>query len=101
MHDQVRLAWLQHNADRTRRVTEDYWLPRLCYPLFLSIPFFVADFPCRWWCFSIATAILVLWLWGLLRLLRQGNFHVRPASYTENLRDIIYLKKSPVPITAE
>ena len=94
MHDQVRLSWLQQNADRTRRVIEDYWLPRLCYPLFLCTPIFVTDFPYRWWCLTIAVVIASLWLWGLLRLVKRGGFRVRPTSYTDNLRDIVYLEKS-------
>jgi len=94
MHDQVRLAWLQQNADRTRRVSEDWWLPRICYPSFLAVPVFVADFPLRWACVVAATVVMVLWLWGLLRLVRAGEFFVRPRSYTENLRDIVYLTRA-------
>ena len=93
MHDQVRLAWLQQNADRTRRVWEDFWLPRICYPLFLAIPFVVADLPLRWACAGAAALIAVLWLWGLARLVRQGLFRRRPASFTDNLRDIVYLEE--------
>lgn len=91
MHDQVRLAWLQQNADRTRRVSEDYWLPRVCYPLFLSIPLFTPDFPLRWLCVCVAGIIFILWMWGILRLIQRGLFFQRPASFTDNLRDIIYL----------
>lgn len=92
MHDQVRLAWLQHNADRTRRIREDGWLPRVCYPLFLGIPAVVPGFPLRWTCAVAAAVIAVLWVWGLVRLARQGVFMRRPASFTDNLRDIVYLR---------
>ena len=93
MHDQVRLVWLQHNADRTRRVCEDRWLPRICYPGFLIVPFFVADFPLRWACATAAGIVLMLWIWGLVRLSRAGGFFARPASFTDNLRDIVYLQE--------
>lgn len=93
MHDQVRLAWLQHNADRTRRCFEDWWLPRICYPLFLGLPFITADFPMRWVCAAVASLIAVLWIWGLIRLVRLGIFRRRPRSFTDNLRDIVYLER--------
>jgi len=95
MHDQVRLAWLQFNADRTRRVGEDWWLPRICYPLFLAIPLYDAEFPFRWLCLAAAGVIAVLWVWGLVRLVRQGTFSRRPRSFTDNLRDIVYLSEKP------
>ena len=38
MHDQIRLSWLQDNADRTRRLCEDFWVVRLGYVLFLFLP---------------------------------------------------------------
>ena len=98
MHDQVRLAWLQRNADRTRRVFEDRWLPRICYPLFLVIPIIDADFPFRWVCAGAALIVAALWLWGLMRLIRLRVFYERPRSYTDNLRDIVYLQKdAPIP----
>ena len=95
MHDQVRLGWLQHNADRTRRVFEDRWLPRICYPLFLAIPVFDAQFPFRWVCTGAAAIVVVLWVWGLVRLVRRRAFFVRPRSFTDNLRDIVYLRDAP------
>ena len=94
MHDQVRLAWLQHNADRTRRVFEDGWIPRICYPLFLFIPFVDSNFPFRWVCAAAASMVCILWLWGLLRLIKAGFFREKPQSFTANLRDIVYLTKS-------
>ena len=95
MHDQVRLLWLQHNADRTRRLCEDWWLPRICYPGFLFVPFFIADFPLRWPCVTAAGVLLMCWIWGLNRLFHTGGFFVRPASFTDNLRDIVYLQQRP------
>lgn len=93
MHDQVRLAWLQRNADRTRRVSEDWWIPRLCYPLFLGLPLVSADLPCRWLCAAAGALVLVLWIWGLARLVRMRLFFTKPPSFTDNLRDIVYLEK--------
>jgi hypothetical protein len=93
MHDQIRLAWLQKNADRTRRVSEDWWLPRLCYPGFLVLPFFDASIPFRWLCAGVSVLVALLWIWGILRLVRQGCFRERPRSFTHNLRDIVYLRK--------
>lgn len=93
MHDQVRLAWLQGNADRTRRIGEDWWLPRICYPLFLGLPLVTADVPWRWASAAVAALVLVLWLWGLGRLVRRRGFRAKPLSFTENLRDIVYLER--------
>ncbi len=95
MHDQVRLAWLQFNADRTRRVVEDWWLPRICYPLFLTIPLFDERFPWRWICVAAGGVVMALWVWGLVRLVRRGIFTRRPRSFTDNLRDIVYLTQEP------
>jgi hypothetical protein len=100
MHDQVRLAWLQHNADRTRRLCEDRWLPRICYPLFLAVPLIADDLPFRWACAGTALVVAVLWLWGLVRLRRMGVFMARPRSFTANLRDIVYLERTPTPAPA-
>lgn len=96
MHDQVRLAWLQGNADRSRRLLEDTWLPRLCYPAFLVLPFISPTFPLRWWCAGVAVVVWTMWIAGLMRLVRQGRFRTRPESYTANLRDIVYLTLPPV-----
>jgi hypothetical protein len=93
MHDQVRLAWLQHNADRSRRLTEDWWFPRIAYPLFLAIPLVSNRMPLRWECAVAALSIYVLWLWGLSRLIAARGFFKRPESYTDNLRDIVYLRQ--------
>jgi len=95
MHDQVRLAWLQGNADRTRRTTEDWWLPRLGYPVFLIIPWLVESFFLRWWCAGLATIIFLLWAWGIVRLIHKGQLFNKPRSFTDNLRDIVYLRLRP------
>lgn len=92
MHDQVRLSWLQGNADRTRRTSEDGWLPRICYPGFLVLPWLVESFPGRWWCAGMGTVIFLLWIWGLVRVRQQGRFFTKPVSFTDNLRDIVYLR---------
>ena len=91
MHDQVRLAWLQQNADRTRRLTEDWWVVRWRYPMFLLLPF-VAELPWRVPMMVFAAMILGLWVWGLLRLARARGFFRQPENPTANLRDIVYLK---------
>ena len=92
VHDQVRLTWLQHNADRTRRLIEDKWLPRVGYPAFLGLPLFVDDLPLRLPCLVAGAIVGGLWVLGLARVLRRGDFLRRPESFTENLRDIIYLR---------
>ena len=92
VHDQVRLTWLQHNADRTRRLVEDKWLPRVGYPAFLALPIFVEDLPLRVPCLVAGAIVGGLWVVGLVRVVRRGGFHRRPGSFTENLRDIIYLR---------
>jgi hypothetical protein len=99
MHDQVRLAWLQRNADRTRRLTEDWWFPRIAYPAFLAIPFFSSQIPWHGACVVAASIIYVLWLWGLGRLITWRTFFRRPESCTDNLRDIVYLTDLPAPGT--
>lgn len=89
MQDQVKLAWLKNNGDRTRRTTEDYWLVRICYPGFLFLPF-VCDFYYSKTCMLLSVLILISWIAGIARLLRLGIFYVQPKIDGFG-RDIVYL----------
>ncbi|HBP19925.1 MAG TPA: hypothetical protein DEA08_19305 [Planctomycetes bacterium] len=91
MNDQVRLAWFEGNADRTRRTTEDRWVPRILYPGLLLLPF-VAPVPGGLAAGLLGLAQLALWLPGVARLLQDGRFWQRPdPRASHNLRDIVYL----------
>lgn len=92
MHDQIKLNWFYFNADRARRVSEDYWIFRIAYPGFLSLPFFIESFPYRWYAAAIGTLLLLTWIIGLARTCTHKRFSQKPDSYTDNLRDIIYLR---------
>jgi len=92
MHDQIALGWLQNNADRSRRLTEDFWLLRLAYPAFLVVPFVDPDFPFRSLATVLAIITLLLWLAAIYRVVTKFEFSRRPSSFTENLRDIVYLQ---------
>ena len=92
MHDQVRLAWLHGNADRTRRSTEDLWLVRLAYAGFLFLPWFVSDFPLRTLTRILGPLVGVLWIVGIWRVVVSGRFRRTPDNADENLRNIVYLR---------
>jgi hypothetical protein len=92
MHDQVALAWFQHNADRSRRLSEDFWVLRVAYPAFLTVPFFDPSFPFRTFASVLAIVTIVFWITAMYRVVTKFEFSRRPLSYTENLRDIVYLK---------
>lgn len=93
MGDQVRLAWFDGNADRTRRTTEDGWLPRVLYPALLTLPCLTA-IPGGWLSAALGLAILALWAGGIRRTLQTGSFWRRPDPRTsDNLRDIVYLAR--------
>jgi len=95
VNDQVKLAFLRTNADRARRVTEDLWLPRLGYVAFLFLPFFVAV-PLRPFAAALGALLAVLWVAGMVRVLRSGRFRQRPDPHApDNLRDIVYLNARP------
>lgn len=91
MQDQVRLAWFHANADRTRRLTEDYWIIRLAYGAFLFIPWFVPEFPLRALAQALGLLVGLLWIAGIYRVVRSGCFHRVPQDGNENLRNIVYL----------
>lgn len=91
IHDQVRLAWLRQNADRTRRVSEDLWIPRVLYVGLLVLPF-VSEVPLRPLALGLAPLLAVLWAVGIARVVRAGRFRTKPDPRTsDNLRDIVYL----------
>lgn len=89
MNDQVNLAWFKNNADRTRRLFEDYFVFRIGYPLFLFLPFFDETFYCRKLCMSISILLLGFWLGGIYRLIKKGIFFVQPKIEGFG-RDIVY-----------
>lgn len=97
MSDQVRLAWFKNNGDRTRRFFEDYFIPRIGYPLFLLLPFFDTSFAAwgesfylREICMSTSILILTTWLAGIYRLVQNGTFFIQPKIEGFG-RDIVYL----------
>lgn len=90
MHDQVKLAWLKNNADRTRRFFEDYFILRIGYPLGLIIPFVIKDFYLRNISMIISSGILILWIGGIIRLVKAGKFFDKPKIEGFG-RDIVYL----------
>lgn len=92
MHDQVRLSWFQNNADRTRRLCEDFWVVRLGYALFLFVPWF-ADTPYHVLSMVLGPVIALLWISGLRHVVRAGHFFRTPADPTANLRDIVYIRE--------
>jgi hypothetical protein len=95
MHDQVRLTWLRGNADRTRRVSEDLWIPRILYAALLVIPF-VVEIPLRPLAMGLSGVIFVLWVVGIVRVVQWGRFRTRPdPRASDNLRDIVYLLDRP------
>ncbi len=92
MNDQVALAWFQHNADRSRRLSEDGFVLRVAYPVFLSVPFFDPSFPLRTFAAVVAIVTAAFWIAAMYRVVTKFDFSRRPSSYTDNLRDIVYLK---------
>lgn len=91
MSDQVRLAWWKNNADRTRRLFEDWFIPRIGYPLFLLLPFFDKTFYQREFFMGVSSVILLAWIAGIYRLVLNGTFFVQPKIDGFG-RDIVYLK---------
>jgi hypothetical protein len=97
MSDQVRLAWFDGNADRTRRTGEDLWLPRALYPGLLLLPLFVPVAGGAW-AGSLGVVVLALWVGGIARTVRAGTFWQRPdPRRSHNLRDIVYLRADRTP----
>ena len=90
MSDQIRLAWWKNNADRSRRLFEDYFFPRIGYPLFLLLPFFDKTFCHRELFMGVSSVALLVWILGIYRLVKNNAFFIKPK--VEGFgRDIVYL----------
>lgn len=90
MSDQIRLAWWKNNADRSRRLFEDGFIPRIGYPLFLLLPFVDQTFYQREFFIGVSSVILIAWASGIYRLVQNGTFFVKPTIEGFG-RDIVYL----------
>lgn len=93
MHDQIRLAWFKNNADRTRRLFEDGWIPRIRYPMGLIVPFYYnigLSTTIQRICCIYSTLMFIAWILGIGRLVLLGIFFVQPKIEGFG-RDIIYL----------
>ena len=90
VNDQVVRLFLANDADRLRRTLDDFWLPRLAYPLGLTIPLFV-QLPGRLWLLCYAMILLTLWCVGVVRVVSIRKLRDRPED-SELLRNMIYFK---------
>lgn len=90
VHDQIILAWFCINADRTRRIFEDFFLIWLLYLGSLFIPFFI-KIPNSQIFQPISILLFILWIFSVRRLMNRGVFFNRPSGKGTFLRDIIYL----------
>jgi hypothetical protein len=91
MHDQIHLIWFHTNADRLRRVTEDWWILRIGYPLgLIVVPFYTISVIKSTYLFILGVLILIGWAISLYKIIKDNNFHKRPANL-EYLRNIVYL----------
>ena len=90
INDQVVRLFLANDADRLRRTLDDFWLPRLAYPLGLLIPLFI-EVPQRHWLIAYAMILLTLWCSGVVRVVAAGKLRDRPED-TELLRNMMYFK---------
>jgi len=92
IHDQINLAWFANNADRTRRLTEDFWVIRLCYICGLFLPIFITDFSYRAFSVTLGVILFLLWVLALIKVIKKGHFYYKPSS-KDFLRNIVYLTK--------
>ena len=92
MSDQVYLIWFHRNADRSRRVTEDNWILRITYPLFLLISM-VCDVDHSLYLIVLGMFVLTIWGISLYKIITDGDFACRPDNL-EYLRNIVYLSSS-------
>ena len=92
IHDQINIAWFSKNADRTRRVTEDFWVIRVCYVGFLLLPIFIESFSYRGASIALGLSLFLMWLISIIRLIKKSDFYHIPDS-KDFLRNIVYLKK--------
>jgi hypothetical protein len=89
IHDQINLAWFNKNADRTRRIFEDFWLLRLGYVAFLFLPF-LFNMPYRNETAIFGSLLFIMWVLAIVKVTKSGNFFNRP-SHETFLRNIVYL----------
>lgn len=89
--DQINLIHFEKNADRSRRLIEDWWFLRIAYPAFLFIPFFY-DTPYNLLYKIIGGSVFIIWLWSLIKIIKSGLFFSKPGSYKDFLRNIVYGK---------
>lgn len=92
IHDQINLAWFADNADRTRRLTEDYWLVRVGYLAFLFLPIFITNFSYRFETLIFSLLLVVFWIFAMIKVIKNGYFKLRP-SHEVFLRNIVYLSQ--------
>ena len=92
INDQVMMAWLSDDADRSRRTFHDGWAVRLCYPLALFIPFFFA-IPGAWFWQCYGLFLFVLWTAGIYRVYRSSKFMDVPNDQGL-LRNMIYFPEA-------
>ena len=90
VNDQVVRLFLANDADRLRRTLDDFWLPRLAYPLGLLIPLFF-PLPGRLWLICYGMILLTLWCVGVVRVMSLRLLRVRPEDIGL-LRNMIYFK---------
>jgi len=88
INDQVMMAWLSDDADRSRRTMHDKWVIRLCYPMGLFLPFFFA-FPLAIFWQVYAIFLFTLWCSGLYRVCRSKQFMQVPDDQGL-LRNMVY-----------
>ena len=60
---------------------------------FLSVPLFDPSFPLRTLAAVLAIVTAAFWIAAMYRIVTKFDFSRRPSSYTDNLRDIVYLKR--------
>jgi len=89
MYDQVYLIWFHQNADRSRRVTEDYWIFRISYPVMLFIPL-LYNTTNGTYLLILSLILSIIWIFSLYKIISDGNFRKRPNNL-EYLRNIVYL----------
>ncbi len=90
INDQIVRLFLANDADRLRRTLDDFWLPRLAYPLGLFIPLFV-EVPEQLYLIAYGMILFTLWCCGIVRILAIGKLRDRPED-TELLRNMAYFK---------
>lgn len=99
INDQIEKAFMSLDADRTRRTFDDLWIPRICYPAGLLIPWFYADMPFHFFEIAYGSGLLILWGAGLCYIYRHGKFFALPNDPTL-LRNMVYFPKLRVQSTS-